>query len=473
MKKAVKATLAVAATTAAVAGVVAAPSLVSAWGDNSGLANMRPSYTLDQINANVLGNRVVLNSISNTPNFGDEKYFVGAREYDGKNTSGKQNDWANDEITVKDGQEYIIRLYVHNNNKYDTNVARDVKVAFSIPQDSAKSIRVDGIISSSNANPNPDKAGQEGKYYSYVDFKSTSDFHLEYVYGSALLENNGVGAKGLALNDDLVTKASQGGQMIGYYDHRQTPDDPVVLDGIIPGCYQYSSYITIRVKAVFDTDFRVNQKVRLVGDDTWHNYVDAKVGDLVEFQTQYKNTDYRDNTHENVAMKAILPKNLQYVKGSSKIFSAKWPNGLTLDQDTLVEGGIGIGTYAKNANAYVRFTAKVVDENLVCGTTGLVNWVQASVGQVTLQDFATVRVAKECATPDPDPDPDPTPTPDPDPDIKDYPEDVPPIPDNKFPNDKPSQLPNTGATEIAGGIIATGSVATAAGYYIASRRALR
>lgn len=422
---------------AAVAGVAMTPSLVSAWGDNSGLANMRPSYTLEQINSHVLGNRVVLNSISNTPNFGDEKYFVGAREYDGKNTSGKQNDWANDEITVKDGQEYIIRLYVHNNNEYAENVAKDVKVAFSIPQDSAKSLRVDGIISSSNANPNPDKAGQEGKYYSYVDFKSTSDFHLEYVYGSALLENNGVGAKGLALNDDLVTKASQGGQMIGYYDHGKDANGNTILDGVIPGCYQYSSYITIRVKAVFDTDFRVTQKVRIVGDDTWHNYVDAKVGDLLEFQTQYKNTDFRDNTHNNVAMKAILPKNLEYVPGSSKIFTAKWPNGLTFDQDTLVAGGIGIGTYEKNANAYVRFTAKVVDENLVCGTTGLVNWVQASVGQVTLQDFATVRVSKTCE------------------------------------GQTPNELPNTGPEAMVGGIAAAGSVVTAAGYYIASRRALR
>lgn len=421
----------------AVAGVVSmTPSLVSAWGDNSGLADGRPSYTLEQINNHILGDRVVLNSISNSKNFGNEKYFVGAREYDGKNTSGKQNEWENREITVKDGQEYIVRLYVHNNNEYPENVAKDVKVAFSIPEDSAKSIRVDGIISSSNANPNPDKAGQEGKYYSYVDFKSTSDFHLEYVYGSALLENNGVGAKGLKLDDTLVTKASQGGQMIGYYDHRTNPDDPVILDGIIPGCYQYSSYITIRVKAVFDTDFRISQKVRLAGDDTWHNYVDAKVGDKIEIQTQYKNTDFRNNTHTNVAMKAVLPKNLKYISGSTLLFTTATPNGLK-KEDGIAGNGIYIGTYGKNSNAYVRFTAEVVDENLACGTTGLVNWVQGGVGDVTIQDFATIRVAKTCE------------------------------------GQTPNELPNTGPEAMVGGIAAAGSVVTAAGYYIASRRALR
>lgn len=145
----------------------------------------------------------------------------------------------------------------------------------------------------------------------------------------------------------------------------------------------------------FVPDFSVTQKVRLVGDTEWHNYVDAKVGDKIEFQTQYKNTDLRGNTHTNVAMRAILPSNLRYVQGSSKIYTVKCPDGLTFDQDTLVENGIYIGSYGVNSNAYVRFTAEVVDENLADGITGLVNWVQVSVDGVTLQDYSTIRVAKE------------------------------------------------------------------------------
>jgi len=141
-------------------------------------------------------------------------------------------------------------------------------------------------------------------------------------------------------------------------------------------------------------DFLVTQKVRLVGDNTWHNYVDAKVGDKIEIQTQYKNTDFRNNTHENVAMKAVLPKNLKYVSGSTLLFTTQTPNGLK-KEDGIAGNGIYIGTYGKDSNAYVRFTAEVVDENLVCGTTGLVNWVQASVDGVTLQDYVTILVTKE------------------------------------------------------------------------------
>ena len=48
MKSAIKSTIAIAATTAAIAGVAALPSLVSAWGDNyvdpTTGAKGRPSY---------------------------------------------------------------------------------------------------------------------------------------------------------------------------------------------------------------------------------------------------------------------------------------------------------------------------------------------------------------------------------------------------------------------------------------------
>ena len=60
-----------------------------------------------------------------------------------------------------------------------------------------------------------------------------------------------------------------------------------------------------------------------------------------------------------------------------------------------VAGGIGIGSYGPGANAYIRFTVRVVDTDLVDGVTSLVSWSQASVDDITLQDFATVRVHKE------------------------------------------------------------------------------
>ena len=146
-------------------------------------------------------------------------------------------------------------------------------------------------------------------------------------------------------------------------------------------------------------DFRVTQKIRLVGDKKWHNYVDVEIGDHIEIQTQYKNVSSPGIVHKNVAMKAILPRNLRYVPGSGLIFTAKWPEGKPLERDTIAEGGVGIGTYSRNANAYVRFEAEVIDEALADGVTGLVSWVQVRVDRVTLQDHASIRVCKNCERP--------------------------------------------------------------------------
>ena len=52
-----------------------------------------------------------------------------------------------------------------------------------------------------------------------------------------------------------LLRAASGGTLIGYSD----------LDGRIPGYYQYASYVTIKVKAIFDYGFSVENKVREIG----------------------------------------------------------------------------------------------------------------------------------------------------------------------------------------------------------------
>ncbi len=420
MSKASKAILAVSAATAAIVGSIATPSVVSAWGDNGG---MRPSYTLNEVNAGALGNQIIFNTISDSV-MGNEKNFVGAREDTGVN-AGENNVWEGNEIKVEDGKTYVIRLYAHNNNRFGYDgVAENTRVSFSIPSTSAKEIEVNGFIMSSNATPS--------KYWDYVTFKSDHAFHLEYLPGSALLENNGIGQGGLQLSDAVVD-AANGGTLIGYD----------ALDGRVPGCYQYDNFITIRVKAVYDTAYTLETQVRLVGGDkTWGNGVEAKIGDTVEFRMSYKNNDTADQL--NVMIGDILPAGLRYVPGSTKLVNSTYPNGATINEDDIITRGINIGGYGAGANAFIRFQAEVVDEGLACGSNTLVNWGKASVNKTSIQDYATVHLTKTC--------------------------------DNNGGNDTytpPVTLPTTGPEAVAGGIVAAGSIATAAGYYVASRRSLR
>lgn len=375
------------------------PITVSAWGDNS--EDGRPSYTIEEINNGAIGptekshgkdyknspdypGQIIFNTISDSV-IGDEKNFVGARQCiireDGRAEPAdpEKKEWRGNNITVADGQYYIIRLYVHNNNPngFDA-VAEDTRVSFSIPDTSAATIEVNGFISSSNATPS--------KYWDYINFNSEdgTPFHLEYIQGTALLENNSIGLGGLTLSDDIVN-AKSGGILIGYD----------ALDGRIPGCYQYDNFASIKVKAVYDYEFSIETKVRLADneDETWQDAVNAKIGDKVEFQIQYENTS--NYTQKDVSMMDVLPSNLRYVDGSAKLYNVLYPNGATFTEGTLVTTGVKIGSYTAGSNAFIRFTAEVTNDSLACGDNTLYNWGQATVGKTMIQDDAEVHVPEE------------------------------------------------------------------------------
>lgn len=447
MRKAIKfiSKMALAALTVAGVSGLTAPEEASAWGPS------RPDYTIEQIEAGAIPeNGIIFNSISDSEE-GEEKNFVGAREYTGIN-AGIYNQWEHSDITVENGKEYIIRVYVHNNNPngYD-RVSENTRVAFDIPQYSAKDIEVNGFIFSDNSVIH--------EYWDYVRFHSNNSFHLEYVEGSALLENNGIGANGgLTLSDNIVKKAaSENGVQIGYD----------ALDGRIPGCYQFSSFVTIRVKAVYDTEYTVSQKVRLAGTKDWLDSVEAKVGDKVEFQVEYKNTSKVGETQNDVMVKDILAKNLKYVPNTTRIWNAGHSGAYITPDGDLFTSGINIANYKPGANAFVRFTAEVVDNSLAEGSNTIVNWTQVGAGKVTMQDYATVHVTKAVTTPTPDPVvPDPV---IPEPVV---PEPVVPTPDVPETPEEPTTMPSTGPAAVAGTVLAAGSMVTAGGYYIASRRRL-
>lgn len=482
MKKAVKIA---AISTALVAAGVVSTAIVSAWGDNT---NGRKTYTLAEINDGKLGDKIVFNSIKDDTlpkgNIKDERNFVAARDASTGN-KGVDNVWQNNEITVEEGKTYIVRLYVHNNNpKGEKAVAKDVSVNFSLGTVVSKEQRVDGYINSSNATPS--------KYWDDVVFKSADGrkFYLDYVEGSALLENNGVGKKpGKTLSDSVVN----GGTKIGYN----------ALDGKVPGCYQFANYITIEVKPVFENT-SIEKTVRKLTDTKFSEEVNAKVGETVEYQIHYKNLNASEV--KDVIIKDSLPTNMELVKGSTKLYNSNYKNGATVNNDSIVTDGINIGNYKVNGSAYVRFQAKVVDKDLKCGKNRLINWgkadalvgVSTTVKAFAVQDSADVYVEKDCPKEET-----------PKCEIKDgkfYGKDGNVVDEATYKKEceKPEEpethkceivkgtyygikgnevdyntyksecekpeMPKTGATEITTGVIGLGGVVTTAGYLIASRK---
>ena len=344
-----------------------APALVWAWGPS------RPSFTIEKP-----ADYITFNSITNNPVIGgDEKDFVGIREV------GSNAKWTNN-MKVQNGKEYYVRMYVHNNAASNLNlVAENVVAKLNVPTTTAKNVTVQGQISASNAKPNT--------VWDDATFSSDNDFNLAYIAGSALFENNGMGTT--KLPDSIVNNT---GAKLGYDK----------LDGKIPGCFQYAGYVTVKVKAQVNqqqekTDIDLAKTVRnkTNGEKTWVETVNAKSGDTVQFQIHAKNTGSAGI--QNLVIRDILPKGLNYVAGSTKLYNTSNPKGLKVSDNVIQNSGINIGSYQPNGDAYVRFDATVSAENSlpVCGDNTLTNIAQASDQKIVKNDTASVKVTKKCETP--------------------------------------------------------------------------
>ena len=346
-----------------------APALVWAWGP------ARPSFTIEKP-----ADYITFNSITNNPVIGgDEKDFVGIREV------GSNAKWTNN-MKIQNGKEYYVRMYVHNNAASNLNlVAENVVAKLNVPTTTAKNVTVQGQISASNAKPNT--------VWDEATFSSDNDFNLAYVAGSALFENNGMGTT--KLPDSIVNNT---GAKLGYDK----------LDGKIPGCFQYAGYVTVKVKAQVsqpqektNIDLAKTVRNKTNGEKSWVETANAKSGDTVQFQIHAKNTGSAGI--QNLVIRDILPKGLNYVAGSTKLYNTSNPKGLKVSDNIIQNSGINIGTYQANGDAYVRFDATVAAEKdlPVCGENTLTNIAQASDQKIVKNDTASVRITKKCDTPKP------------------------------------------------------------------------
>ncbi len=355
-------------TTALVAIVAAAiivPATLFAWGPD------RPTYTI-----NSPADHITFNSITDNPNIGDERNFVGIRE------NGSNSTWS-DNMTVQPGKEYVVRMYVHNNAASSLNlVAENVTAKVNLPTNTAKSLQVNGFINSTNASPQ--------EVYDHAVMNSDKDFNLAYQAGTLKYFTNASGANGFNIPESVFTSA---GAKLGYDK----------LDGKIPGCFQYAGYLTFIVKPQFPTpptsDFSVNKQVRKDGSGAaFAESTNVMPGDTVNYRVEVKNTG--DAAINNVIVKDKLPAGMTFVPGTVKILNANNPGGAYIqDGDKVVTTGVNIGAYSPGSNALVIFNAKVAanDQLPTCGPNKLTNIASAQPeGSNPKEDGADVNVPKEC-----------------------------------------------------------------------------
>lgn len=411
MKKLVAAIKRAPKSTAFAATLVAAvvvPAALFAWGPT------RATYTMESP-----ADHVTFNSITNNPNYGDERDFITVKN--------PATGHFNEEVTVEPGKEYEVRILVHNDAAANLDKkAINAKVQAVISKATAKKNAITSYVSADNAQPQ--------QVYDDVFFNSDKDFNLAYVAGSARVYNNGyaAGGQGKAFSDSLVTST---GAKLGYAAEG---------DGIIPGCFQYINYVYFKVKPQFApvADFTVQKKVSDAGKNSWTESLAVKAEQTVDYRIEYKNTGTAQQ--DNVVVKDQLPAGVTYVAGSSKLYNTANPAGKALTDGVTTSTGINIGSHAAGANSLVVFKAKIAKnaDLSACGANTLTNKATVVTANGSKSDNADVTISKTCAAGE---------TAKPAPVV-------------------PAELPKTGAGDAILSLLGLGAVAAAASYYIASRR---
>lgn len=365
-------------TTMAVAAVVV-PATLFAWGPAS-----RVTFTEAKP-----AEYVTFNSITNNKVYGDERNFVHVRDV-------SSNAAYTDNITLTPGKEYEVFAYYHNNASTRLNdaahnnagIATGAFMRTQMPATVAagQEARITSFVGASNAK-HLDSAGKNlgNQVWDEAFAKNSTNgaLALNYVAGSAKITSKGA-VNGKTLPDTLFTN----GTALGYN----------ALDGKLPGCEEFSGYVTYRFK-VNQPNFTVQKQVLTAGTGTYSEKVAVKAGDTVDFRIEYKNTGTMQQ--DKVVIRDKLPAGMTYVAGSTK-YAGSSTNGqyTEVKDETVTKQGIGIGSYAPNGNAFVKFSAKIASADaLKCGMNTLTNTASADTENGSKSDTAVVVVEKKCDTP--------------------------------------------------------------------------
>ena len=291
----------------------------------------RPLYTMNEP-----ADHVVFNSITNNPVLGNELNFVRVAE------AGAGVEFS-DEVKIEPGKEYEVYIGYHNNaasslNESGVGIATGVKLSSLFPGEVKAGERgeVSATITATNADP---QAVWDGAYLT-----ADSNVKLRYKPASAKIYNDGYATNGQVLPETLF---SDTGTYLGVN----------TLDGLIPGCAEYSGHViyTLIAEQVGAT---VSKMVSTDGVK-FEESATVKPGDIVTYKVEFKNIGQIDLT--NVTFHDKFPEGLDLVKGTTTLVNQTYPNGEKLE-DIINANGMNLGMYGPGATAEITYKAKVKDD---------------------------------------------------------------------------------------------------------------
>ena len=225
---------------------------------------------------------------------------------------------------------------------------------------------------------------------------------LEYIPGSTIFYTSAF-REGKSIDDGVIEK----GINIGNYSPRGDGFVRFRCKIIAAGRKEYGGNIKVSGNVFDGMDYQadwasiytknsaiqINQTAKLKDSEGQRvRSLDAKAGDIIEFCIEYTNDSLE--AVENVIVRVSLPYNMEYVPGSTRLVNQKFLDGASTKDDTITTDGINIGNYESGERALVKYSAVLVDKDLVEGTNRLINWAKISAGGVANLDYADVYVTK-------------------------------------------------------------------------------
>lgn len=388
-------------------GVVVVATVMSgqanAWGP------IRQTFTMKNP-----ADHVAFNAITDDPSWGDERGFTLIKDVtdQANNMDTASAGDFKEVVDAVDGHTYMVKMFVHNNAAANLNlIANNTRVMAYLPTASGDSAMIQGTIAADNCGANT--AGATGSACAVWDeayINSTDEvksFKVAYVADSARYYNNVTldanNNNGFTLTDDIV---SNKGTLLGYEQ----------MDGRMPGCFQYSGYVTFLVYVTADTtDFTLTKQLRVAGDQEWSHNITAKPGDTIQYRIDYANVG--NTQQDDVVIRDTLAKTsalisddgttvndpstvtgLDYVANSAKLYNASNADGIAVNNDDWTTKGLNIGSYAGGgSNGIVIYETKVPEESeLQCGDNVFDNMAMAITEDGSKIATTKVTVHREC-----------------------------------------------------------------------------
>ena len=103
------------------------------------------------------------------------------------------------------------------------------------------------------------------------------------------------------------------------------------------------------------TNLTIDVRKKDENEPKWADRVYAVPGERIRFRIGIRNMS--SEMFRNLTLRDILPTGLSYINGSTRIYNAKHPQGVTLSDNIITDMGVNIGDYAPGANAWIYFDA--------------------------------------------------------------------------------------------------------------------